>query len=52
MSTVKTTVVQVEDSDGNVFAVSDNSWQCGNAAQDGWATGDFSGDWSAAAYTT
>ena len=35
-----------------MFVVSDDSWQCNNAAQDGWATGDFTGDWSAAAYTT
>ena len=35
-----------------VVAVSDDSWSCSNAAEDGWSTGDFvEGDnWKPAAY--
>ena len=33
----------VQNEAGETFVVSDNSWSCSNAAQDGWATGGFTG---------
>ena len=42
----------VEDESGNNVLVTDNSWSCSNAADDGWEKADFvEGDnWNAASY--
>ena len=42
----------IQDAAGNDVAVTDNSWSCSNAADDGWEKADFvEGDnWNAASY--
>ena len=44
----------VEDSTGNVFVVSDNTWKCSNQAQDGWSKSGFieGASWKPAFYYT
>ena len=43
----------VEDESGNNVLVTDNSWSCSNAADDGWENADFveGENWNAASYS-
>ena len=44
-------MVQVTEESGEVFAVSDESWQCSNIPEDGWSTREFNGNWTEAHIT-
>ena len=44
-------MAQVKDRTGKVIFVTDNSWQCSNRPQGGWAQGGFRGRWRQAHVT-
>ena len=44
-------MAQVTEESGEVFAVTDESWQCSNIPEDGWSTIEFNGTWTDAQIT-